>query len=94
MRPPTSPYLMSKPEAEHLVLSATPDTAAAAARLAMLPLAAWNALPVIRRALDLTRLGEVAAAQRSWVRNHTDWRAPGSSRRPREVSPTQWEQFR
>ena len=94
MRPPINPYLMSKPQAEHLVLSATPDAAAAAARLAMLPLAAWNALPVIRRALDLTRLGEVAAAQRSWVRNHTDWRAPGSNRRPRQVSPTQWEQFR
>ena len=94
MRPRISPYLMSKPEAEKLVLSASPDTAAAAARLAMLPLAAWNALPVIRRALDLTRLGEMAAAQRSWVRSHTDWRAQGSSRRPREVSPTQWEQFR
>ena len=94
MRRRISPYLMSKAEAENLVLSATPDAAAAAARLAMLPLAAWNALPVIRRALDLTRVGEIAAAQRSWVRHHTDWRAPGSSRRPREVSPTQWEQFR
>jgi hypothetical protein len=94
MRRRISPYLMSTAEAENLVSSATPDTAAAAARLAMLPLAAWKALPVVRRALDLTRVGEIAAAQRSWVRNHTDWGAPGSSRRPRQVQPTQWEQFR
>ena len=94
MRRRISPYLMSKEEAENLVSSATPDASAAAARLAMLPLAAWKALPVVRRALDLTRLAEIAAAQRSWVRNHTDWGAPGSSRRARQVSPTRWEQFR
>jgi len=94
MRQRIGPYLMSKSEAERLVAAATPDAAAAAARLAMLPLAAWKALPVVRRALDLTRLGEIASAQRSWVRNHADWGAPGSSRRPRQVPPTQWEQFR
>ena len=42
MRQRISPYLMSKAEAERLVSSATPDAAAAAARLAMLPLAAWK----------------------------------------------------
>ena len=94
MRRRNSPYLMSKAEAENLVSSATPDTAAAAARLAMLPMAAWKALPVVRRALDLTRLAEIAAAQRSWVRSHTDWGAPGSGRRPRQVPPAQWDQFR
>ena len=94
MRRRISPYLMSKEEAENLVRSATPDAAAAAARLAMLPLAAWKALPVVRRALDLTRLAEIAAAQRSWVRSHTDWGAPGGSRRPGQVPPTRWEQFR
>ena len=87
MRRRVSPYLMPKSEAERLVSGATPDAAAAAARLAMLPLAAWKALPVVRRALDLTRLGEMAAVQRSWVRSHTDWGAPGSARRPREVPP-------
>ena len=66
----------------------------AAAHLGLAAAGGYRALPVVRRALDLTRLAEIAAAQRSWVRNHTDWGAPGSSRRARQVSPTRWEQFR
>ena len=51
MRRRLTPYRMSRSEAEKLVSSATPDAAAAAARLAMLPQTAWKALPVVRRAL-------------------------------------------
>ena len=94
MRRRLTPYRMSRSEAEKLVSSATPDAAAAAARLAMLPQTAWKALPVVRRALDLTRLAEIAAAQRSWVRSHTDRGALGSSRRPRPVPQSRWEPSR
>ena len=94
MRRRITPYRMTRSEAEKLVSSATPDAAAAAARLAMLPQTAWKALPVVRRALDLTRLAEIAAAQRSWVRSHTDRGAFGSSRRPRPVPQTRREPSR